>query len=545
MGKVYPHGKVLAGKYVDKEVYVWIHNESLMIHDGLVYNGLIMSSPESKRVFLINSSSIVAYEQVGATTLQANTEGVGTATFLFGIGAGILASQLGQQEVHNIAVQYADGEKSLLQLNSYAYQTFMAFSFGLPSKLTGSQNQRGANQGSSDRITVTGENYASVMTRIDLFIEDGEWDKANQYCESALDYDATNGNLYYKKLFIDYQAKDKKELAKHFEDAKKSDTYKKALRFGNEETIAQFEEISELEKEYKYQTALQAMRAAKDDTELIKASQIFARIIDYKDAREQKADCEKRAVDYRQKRAAEDKAKRERIEAEKKDKIYNEAKKYIEQNTSNSLEYAIMNLKQIPGWKDADELILKLEENKGSLKKNEKKKRNIILIIVAAAICVAIALFFIIGGATAKQRTHIIQRIITSEWYETENSALRLSTGLPAIVYTCKIEFDESGKGVLEYSNKHSGDSYAAKKQFQFQYKISTSPFGDKIHITIMGNSENFEKFKEIIRSDESANKQRKGLKDQAFLTISVKLKKNKFIDLYYVGDGYESHAKY
>ncbi|WP_022761971.1 hypothetical protein [Butyrivibrio sp. AD3002] len=43
----------------------------------------------------------------------------------------------------------------------------------------------------------------SLITRIEIFLEEGAWKKAEVYCEQALDMDPTNGALYYYKLLAE------------------------------------------------------------------------------------------------------------------------------------------------------------------------------------------------------------------------------------------------------------------------------------------------------------------------------------------------------
>ena len=49
-----------------------------------------------------------------------------------------------------------------------------------------------------EKVSVTSDNFNSILERIDLFLEDKNWEKAIAYCESALDFNSKNANIYLK-----------------------------------------------------------------------------------------------------------------------------------------------------------------------------------------------------------------------------------------------------------------------------------------------------------------------------------------------------------
>ena len=51
-----------------------------------------------------------------------------------------------------------------------------------------------------EKVSVTSDNFDSILERIDLFLEDKNWEKAIAYCESALDFDPKNASVYLKYL---------------------------------------------------------------------------------------------------------------------------------------------------------------------------------------------------------------------------------------------------------------------------------------------------------------------------------------------------------
>ena len=54
-----------------------------------------------------------------------------------------------------------------------------------------------------------GGNVAGLLRRVDLFLEESDWENAELYCERILDIDAENAEAYLRKLLIDYKLKTK------------------------------------------------------------------------------------------------------------------------------------------------------------------------------------------------------------------------------------------------------------------------------------------------------------------------------------------------
>ena len=77
-------------------------------------------------------------------------------------------------------------------------------------------------------------NVAPLLKRAFLFLEDGEWDEADAYCEKVLDQEPENAEAYLGKLMAELHVRRQEELEnceKPFDD---SNNYQKAVRFGGE-----------------------------------------------------------------------------------------------------------------------------------------------------------------------------------------------------------------------------------------------------------------------------------------------------------------------
>lgn len=90
---------------------------------------------------------------------------------------------------------------------------------------------------SSKKTTEPPLNSILILKRIQLFIEYGEFDEADEYCDKLLDSDPENGHAYLYKFMCDMKVKNLDELSSTNINFTTNANYKRALRFGNEEII--------------------------------------------------------------------------------------------------------------------------------------------------------------------------------------------------------------------------------------------------------------------------------------------------------------------
>ena len=76
-----------------------------------------------------------------------------------------------------------------------------------------------------------------LLRRAFLFLEDGDWEQAKQYCEKALDRDPENGRAYLGKLMADVQVRREADLAEIAVDYRNNNNFKRALHFGDSQLI--------------------------------------------------------------------------------------------------------------------------------------------------------------------------------------------------------------------------------------------------------------------------------------------------------------------
>lgn len=244
-------------------------------------------------------------------------------------------------------------------------------------------------------------NTETLLKRVFMFLEDGDWNSANEYCEKVLDIEPENARAYLGKLMANTR-KRKIELLKDCKYSFDDDiNYQKIMRFGDEklkttlaEYIAYINERNENERlENLYASAKEDMAIADTEESYKAAAELFESVSEYKDS------------------SALAKACYEKAEGARKDAIIANGKANMTLETIANYEEAIELFKSVSGWKDADENIVACQKKIDELKAKEeaerlefehqvqiarekaeiKKKRNKkILAIATPIICIAI-----------------------------------------------------------------------------------------------------------------------------------------------------------
>ena len=253
-------------------------------------------------------------------------------------------------------------------------------------------------------------NTAPLLKRAFMFLEDGDWNSANEYCEKVLDIDPECAEAYLGKLMAELMVKKKEQLADCKEPFDKLNNYQKAVRFGDQRLKKALEDCSSYiieRNENKrllsiYNKAKNTMNTADSEEAFKLASKDFSSIPGFMDADSLCAQCNEKA------------------EICRKDKIYETAQSTIKTSTYKKVGYAnaIKLFQTIPGWKDADEQIIfyqekieeiRLEEEAERLEKERKaeiarkeaeriaKRDKKIVIITTPIVCAVIAFIILLN----------------------------------------------------------------------------------------------------------------------------------------------------
>lgn len=239
---------------------------------------------------------------------------------------------------------------------------------------------------------------APLLKRAFMFLEDQEWDSADEYCEKVLDIDPECAEAYLGKLMAELKVPTRQKLKNQPSFFDGNNNYQKAMRFGDENLKKELQGYTDYIENRNlttaYNRAVKAMNSAKNDADFKSASKLFKDLGDFKDSKELEAKCiqlahecverkkqEKLEREYTEavvameganserefKNAAskftqlrsykdcEEKAQicLEKAEIARKDEVYNSAVTLMETATISSLKNAIEQFKTIEDWKDS------------------------------------------------------------------------------------------------------------------------------------------------------------------------------------------------
>lgn len=191
---------------------------------------------------------------------------------------------------------------------------------------------------------VSSTNLDALIKRAYIFLEDGQFDKANDYSEKILDSNPENADAYLIKLLVQLKLNKPSDLSTYLGDLSNNDLYIRTIRYSNDKLK---NELSNY---------LEEANKLKENNE--------------------------------------------------KDSKYNEALKLLEVRRLDKQNDAISILESLDGWKDSNELIIKckstIEEinRESDIKRLAKEERNLkikkAIPFIAASIIVCIAMFFLI-----------------------------------------------------------------------------------------------------------------------------------------------------
>ncbi|MBQ7265265.1 MAG: toll/interleukin-1 receptor domain-containing protein [Firmicutes bacterium] len=100
-------------------------------------------------------------------------------------------------------------------------------------KIIGVKEKTEAKNTQSTVATTTNPTIDSYLKRINMFLEDGEWEKADAYCEKVLDIDPECADAYFGKFMVEYKLDVNNKTL--FENYNNNANYIKVLKFGNNE----------------------------------------------------------------------------------------------------------------------------------------------------------------------------------------------------------------------------------------------------------------------------------------------------------------------
>lgn len=243
------------------------------------------------------------------------------------------------------------------------------------------------------------DSIAPLLKRAFLFLEDEEWNRADEYFEKVLDLDPENAQGYLGKLMAEFCVKKQEDLKDCPDPIDESDNFEKAIRFSDEELKAALTDYAKhirtrnqnARLEEIYNRAKTEMLSAETEQEYKRAANFFATIHNYKDAAVLMQECQNNAEEAR------------------KDAILAEGKAKMSWGSVADYKAAIELFETILGWKDAEKAIsdcknaiqkIKATEEAERIEqeqlKKKKERRNKRIAILSIPIICAVVVFVVV-----------------------------------------------------------------------------------------------------------------------------------------------------
>ncbi|MBR7164736.1 MAG: WG repeat-containing protein [Clostridia bacterium] len=134
-------------------------------------------------------------------------------------------------------------------------------------------------------VTVGNGNVAPLLKRAFMFLEDGEWALADEYCEKVLDQDPECSEAYLGKLMAELKVRKREGLKDCAESFDASRHYQKILRFANEDLKNELESYIEQIRDALYSELYSKAVMMLEKGYLFAAIRALEQIENYKDSK--------------------------------------------------------------------------------------------------------------------------------------------------------------------------------------------------------------------------------------------------------------------
>lgn len=236
-----------------------------------------------------------------------------------------------------------------------------------------------------------------LLKRAFMFLEDGDFARADEFCEQVLNRDPENPLAYLGKVMAELKVCKKEELKNQVEPFEDNINYRKAVRFADESFRQELEEIT---LAVKYMSAVEKMKASKTQSQFEAAADEFRKISGYKDSEEQIAVCLEKA----------ELARKNAILAKenvRKTAILQEARRLFNEDEISSLKKAVLLCESIDDWSTANayaescrkrineiEMELQRKAEQERIKVKKRKSQAIILTSIAVVVSVFLIVLY-------------------------------------------------------------------------------------------------------------------------------------------------------
>lgn len=187
-----------------------------------------------------------------------------------------------------------------------------------------------------------------LLDRVSLFLEDGNFESADEYCDRILDLEPRNSQAYFYKLLVCLKLHSPEEIILNDKPLDEYPDYQKAVRFADDSYKTTLEDYNQKIEdrlvneriEGIYQMGRLKMEAALTETEYLEVASLFDDLKEYKDSGDKADSCRALA---NEKRLEKERAKEEaRLKVEEKQRLEQEFT-----DVMNSLRERIKELETI------------------------------------------------------------------------------------------------------------------------------------------------------------------------------------------------------
>ncbi len=222
-------------------------------------------------------------------------------------------------------------------------------------------------------INTGNDDVEPLLERGFLFLEDKEWERADQFFESVLNKDPKNGNAYLGKLMVAFGVSRFEYLDGVQSPLSGNNNYEKIMRFadnGLKERVKKCNDIivrrnEEARKKDLYENALEIMENATTEEMFENAGYMFLEVKEYSDSKQKSDRCFEKAEEARVELEKQEELARQKAENERKDMLYKKAGAVLNDNHNwlgkdtdiEAVEKSIKLFEILGDWRDSKDKI--------------------------------------------------------------------------------------------------------------------------------------------------------------------------------------------
>lgn len=224
-------------------------------------------------------------------------------------------------------------------------------------------------------------NIAPLLKRAFMFLEDGDWDSAEEYCEKVLDIDPECAQAYLGKLMAELKVRKQENLKDCADVFDGRNNYQKAVRFADKElktTLTGYIEHITVRNENArldgiYSSACEMMRNASTENAFKESEKVFLSISHYKDAEVLAEQCAKKAVEC--------------MERDKAASYYSAVNKMNESTTETEFKALAERFAAFGDYNDASTHAERCKQKASECAERDKEERYDVLVTMLNSEC--------------------------------------------------------------------------------------------------------------------------------------------------------------